>query len=46
MRERLPDWESRIEYWQIGDVEVVPPKVALRSIDVRLDALLRRLLDL
>jgi low molecular weight protein-tyrosine phosphatase len=46
MRERFADWESRIEYWQIGDVEVVPPKVALRSIDVRLDALLRRLLDL
>ena len=21
MRERFPDWESRIEYWQIGDVE-------------------------
>jgi protein-tyrosine-phosphatase len=46
MQERFPDWESRIEYWQIGDVEVVPPKIALGSIDGRLDALLRQLLDL
>jgi protein-tyrosine phosphatase len=46
MLERFPYWEGRIEYWQIGDVEVVPPKVALSSIDGQLDVLLRRLAGL
>jgi protein-tyrosine phosphatase len=44
MQERFPDWENRTEYWHVGDVEVVPPKVALRSIDGQIDVLLDRLL--
>jgi low molecular weight protein-tyrosine phosphatase len=43
LRERFPAWESRTEYWQVGDVEVVAPKIALRAIDRQIDALLGRL---
>jgi low molecular weight protein-tyrosine phosphatase len=43
MVERFPDWVSRVEYWQVGDIEVVPPKVALSSIDSQINALLVRL---
>src|SRR5262249_48249639 len=32
MRERFSAWENRVEYWQVADVEIVPPKVALRAI--------------
>jgi protein-tyrosine phosphatase len=46
MLERFPYWESRIEYWEVGDIEVVPPKIALSSIDSQLDVLLCRLFDL
>ena len=44
MLERFPYWESRTEYWQVGDIEVVPPKIALSSIDGQMDGLLDRLL--
>ena len=40
MRERFPNWESRIQYWEIGDVELVQPNKALALIDVQVDALL------
>jgi protein-tyrosine phosphatase len=42
MLERFPYWESRTEYWQVGDIEVVPPKVALSSIDGQIEELLGR----
>jgi protein-tyrosine phosphatase len=44
MLERFSYWESRTEYWQVGDIEVVPPKIALSSIDGQIDGLLDRLL--
>ena len=40
MRERFPNWESRIQYWEIGDVAFVQPNAALALIDVRVEALL------
>jgi hypothetical protein len=43
MRERFSVWESRIEYWQVADIEIVPPKDALRAIDREIDMLLSRL---
>lgn len=43
MLERFPDWESRTEYWHVGDVEVVLPIIALRSIDDQIDFLVKRL---
>lgn len=43
MMERFPSWESRTEYWHVGDIEVVLPTIALRSIDDQIDVLLKRL---
>ena len=40
MRERFPNWESRIQYWEIGDVALVPANEALALIDVQVEALL------
>ena len=40
MRERFPNWESRIQYWEIGDVALVQPNEALALIDVQVEALL------
>jgi protein-tyrosine phosphatase len=38
MRERFPDWESRIHYWEIEDVAVVQPKEAFALIDAQVEA--------
>jgi len=43
MRARFPDWESRIEYWEVADVEITPPRIALGSIDGQIGDLLNRL---
>jgi protein-tyrosine phosphatase len=43
MAERFPNWESRTEYWHVGDVEVVLPTIALSSIDDQIAVLLKRL---
>ena len=43
LRERFPAWEIRTEYWQVADVEVVAPEIALRAIDREIDVLLARL---
>lgn len=40
MSERFPDWVSRIQYWDIGDVSLVQPNKALALIKVQVDALL------
>jgi protein-tyrosine phosphatase len=40
MRERFSDWEHRIQYWGIGNVELVEPQQALSLIDAQIDALL------
>lgn len=41
--ERFPNWESRVQYWEIGDVVSVQPNKALTLIDLKVDALLARL---
>jgi len=43
MRARFPEWESRVEYWEVADVEITPPQIALGAIDGRIDSLLDRL---
>lgn len=43
MLERFPNWERRIEYWHVADIELVRPIVALSSIDDQIDILLKRL---
>ena len=43
MLERFPHWESRAEYWQVPDVELVSPQIALREIEKQVDILLSRL---
>lgn len=43
IRERFPEWESRTEFWQVKDVELVSPTIALGQIEYLIDALLRRL---
>ena len=45
MSERFPNWESRVQYWEIGDAALVQPNKALALIDVQVDALLASLRD-
>jgi len=40
MRERFPNWESRIHYWGIEDLPVLPADEALALIDAQVEALL------
>jgi protein-tyrosine phosphatase len=40
---RFPDWGNRAEYWQIADIDVAPPDVALGSLDSQIEVLLKRL---
>lgn len=35
MRERFPEWENRITYWHIHDLDVVPHTEALPEIEAR-----------
>jgi protein-tyrosine phosphatase len=43
IRERFSDWEDRVEYWQVGDVNVTQPDVALSSIEAGIAALIEKL---
>lgn len=43
LRERFPSWEQRAEYWEIGDIGVMPPELALAAMEARIEALIRRL---
>jgi protein-tyrosine phosphatase len=43
MQERFPDWEHRIDFWDVEDVEFMPPSLALARLDKQLDDLLRTL---
>lgn len=44
MTERFSDWDDRVEYWNIGDVGVMPPEPALDAIETRIQRLIARLL--
>jgi protein-tyrosine phosphatase len=43
IRERFCGWENRVEYWQVGDVNVTQPDVALSSIETEIAALIEKL---
>jgi protein-tyrosine phosphatase len=43
IRERFCGWENRVEYWQVGDLKVTQPGVALRSIETEIAALIEKL---
>jgi protein-tyrosine phosphatase len=43
MIERFPGWEHRTEYWQVDDIDVAPPDVALNCIEREIEAMLIRL---
>jgi len=43
IRERFCGWEGRVEYWQVGDVDVARPDVALTSIETEIAALIEKL---
>jgi protein-tyrosine phosphatase len=43
IRERFRGWEDRVEYWQIGDVEVTQPDAALSSIETEIATLIEKL---
>ena len=45
IRERFRGWEDRVEYWQVGDVDVIQPDVALRSIETEIAALIEKLVS-
>jgi low molecular weight protein-tyrosine phosphatase len=41
--ERFARWAALTEYWNVGDVECVPPSAALAAIDTKIEGLLGRL---
>jgi protein-tyrosine phosphatase len=43
IRERFCDWEDRVEYWQVGDIDVTQPDVALSTIETAITALIEKL---
>lgn len=43
MNERFPDWEEKIEYWHIDDIDCKTPAMALKELQAELQKLLERL---
>jgi protein-tyrosine phosphatase len=43
VRTRFPEWESRIQFWQVEDVEYTRPEVALAAIERQVDLLVNAL---
>ena len=43
MRETFPDWENRIEYWEVHDLDLAPPNEALPQLRQHVDSLFERL---
>jgi protein-tyrosine phosphatase len=39
MRERFPQWEDRVEFWAIHDIDCAPPETALLELAERVRAL-------
>ena len=42
MRERFPEWEDRIEYWQVHDIDCAPPEEALPKLRELVETLFER----
>ena len=40
MRDQFPDWEDRIEYWTIHDIDAALPETAIPQLESRILALL------
>lgn len=36
---RFPDWEARVTYWHVDDIDVAPPEVAIEMIEKRVQQL-------
>jgi protein-tyrosine phosphatase len=43
MRQRFPDWERRITYWHVHDLDEAPPELALADIETLVRDLIARL---
>ena len=43
MRQHFPDWENRITYWHVHDLDEAPPDLSLAEIDTLVRDLLARL---
>ncbi|HZP77053.1 MAG TPA: low molecular weight phosphatase family protein [Pseudolabrys sp.] len=43
MRARYPAFEARVEYWEVHDIDIAPPQLALSLIDRQIAALLVQL---
>jgi protein-tyrosine phosphatase len=43
MRDRFPEWEARVVFWQVEDVEYVRPDEALAAIEKQIDMLVTAL---
>jgi protein-tyrosine phosphatase len=43
MREQFPDWENRVEYWTIHDIDAAAPADALPRLEERVLTLLQEL---
>ena len=44
VRERFPDWESRIDFWQVEDLHLEGSDTAIPKIEVAVSALVERIL--
>ncbi len=43
LRKQFPDWEQQVEYWEVHDLDVDPPAVALPQLVQHVGELVRRL---
>lgn len=43
MREQFPEWENRIEYWRIDDIDVITPAQMFPRLEAKLEELIARL---
>lgn len=39
LRNRFPEWERQVQFWQVEDVEILRPDVALAAIEQNIDLL-------
>ncbi len=43
---RFPDWADRVEYWDIPDLDLLPPGEACARMERAVEALIQRLLEI